>query len=141
MTSGIQVAMNTLGGAIAVYGIICAFLLKETPGELGLLPDNKPLDEGNVLAVGADDVEWTLADILKKKQFWFVSVGWGMELLGVVGFISIAVSYMISQGVPQTQAVWAMSIVGIVQLFSGFLSGVIDQKVGPLKTSILLFVV
>lgn len=137
---GIQRAMLIFGALIALYGVVSIWGLKETPQECGLLPDNMPLDQGNVEMVGSDDAELPLKGILKKGKFWGLSIGWGLELLGTIGFISIAVTYMMMHGVTQNRAIFAMAIVGVVQLLSSVISGFIDQKIGPLKTSWFLFI-
>lgn len=59
-------------------------------------------------------------------------------MFAIIGFITIAVTYMITRGVPQPTAMAAVSICGIVQFFISNLAGVIDQKIGPVKTSLLV---
>lgn len=137
--NGIKTAMMTFGIITAVYGIISIWGLKETPEEAGLLPDNMPLDKGDTSAIGIKDEYWKFKTILKKKNFWYVSIGWGLELLGTIGFITIAVSYMVMQGIAIERAIFAMGVNGIIQFFTSTISGFIDQKIGPLKTSIFIF--
>ena len=52
-------------------------------------------------------------------------------MFAIIGFITIAVTYMISRGVPQPTAMAAVSVCGIVQFVASILAGVIDQKIGP----------
>lgn len=137
-SSGFEKAMIAYGAFTIAYGIISKLWLKETPQEVGLLPDNMPIEVSGSSKIEFDDVVWNFREVMKKKNFWFVSLGWGMELLATVGFITIAVPYMLMHGVPQPNAIWAMSLLGVIQFVISTGSGFVDQKIGPVKTSIVI---
>ena len=137
-SGGYKTAMFGYGAITAVYGILSFFWLKEAPQEAGLMPDNMPADTDKGPKLALNDEKWGFKDVLSKKQFWFASLAWGLVLLGTVGFITIAVPYMLMHGTPQPRALWGMSLLGVIQFVISTCSGFVDQKIGPVKTGVIL---
>ena len=120
------------------YGVSSIFWLRETPQEVGLLPDNKPVDQELEKIMATQRRGWSSKEMLRCKKWWFSSLGWSATMFAIIGFITIAVTYMLSRGVPQPIAMAAVSACGVVQFVSSNIAGVIDQKIGPVKTSLLV---
>lgn len=136
-SGGPKKAAMVTGVIMIVYGIISLFWLKETPQEVGLLPDNmtEPLPDRNLGA------SWTRKDVFTCKSWWLAAIGWGLIILAVNGFISIGVSYLLARGVAPERTTFAISIMGICQVIFSVVSGFIDQKIGPKKTSIIVLAI
>lgn len=134
----VKAASLVTGLLLVAYGVSSIFWLRETPQEVGLLPDNKPVDAELEMIMATREGGWSAREMLRCKKWWFVSLGWSATMFAIIGFITIAVTYMISRGVPQPTAMAAVSVCGIVQFVASILAGVIDQKIGPLKTSLLV---
>lgn len=134
----VKVASLVTGLLLVAYGVSSIFWLRETPQEVGLLPDNKPVDAELEKIMATQKGGWSAKEMLRCKKWWLSSVGWSATMFAIIGFITIAVTYMISRGVPQPMAMAAVSVCGIVQFVSSNIAGVIDQKIGPVKTSLLV---
>ena len=134
----VKIASLVTGLLLVAYGVSSIFWLRETPQEVGLLPDNKPVDAELERIAATQKGGWSAREMLRCKKWWFGSLGWSATMFAIIGFITIAVTYMITRGVPQPTAMAAVSICGIVQFFISNLAGVIDQKIGPVKTSLLV---
>lgn len=134
----VKSASLVTGLLLAAYGVSSIFWLRETPQEVGLLPDNKPVDAELEKIIATQRGGWSAREMLRCRKWWFGSLGWSATMFAMIGFITIAVTYMLSRGVPQPTAMAAVSICGIVQFIASNVAGFIDQKVGPLKTSLLV---
>ena len=102
------------------------------------MPDNKPIDAEFEMLMATQRGGWSAREMLRCKKWWFGSLGWSFTSFSILGFVTIAVTYMLSRGVPQPMAMAAISVCGIVQVVASILAGVIDQKIGPLKTSLMV---
>lgn len=146
--SNVKIAMASVGGFMLLYGIINLFLMKETPQEAGVFPDNRAPEAGEF----SEEEEaprlstdknargnMTYGDALKQKRLWLIAAGWGFMLVALLGLTFIGVSYMLERGVSNDKAVAAVSICGLIQFFISLLSGILDQKFGPVKTAVFFF--
>lgn len=134
----VKAASLVTGLLLVAYGISSIFWLRETPQEVGLLPDNKPVDAELEKIMATQKGGWTSREMLRCKKWWLGSLGWSATMFAIIGFITIAVTYMLSRGVPEPMAMAAVSACGVVQFVASNISGVIDQKIGPVKTSLLV---
>ena len=134
----VKAASLVTGLLLVAYGVSSIFWLRETPQEVGLLPDNKPVDQELEKIMATQRRGWSSKEMLRCKKWWFSSLGWSATMFAIIGFITIAVTYMLSRGVPQPIAMAAVSACGVVQFVSSNIAGVIDQKIGPVKTSLLV---
>lgn len=146
--SDIKTAMAAVGGFMLLYGIVNLFLMKETPQEAGLYPDNqKPAPTGKLQKTedrenaneSVCEEKLTYAGALKQRRLWLIAAGWGFMLVALLGLTFIGVSYMLERGVSDDAAVAAVSVCGLIQFFISILSGILDQKFGPVKTAIFFF--
>lgn len=134
----VKAASLVTGLLLVAYGVSSIFWLRETPQEVGLLPDNKPVDAELEKIMATQKGGWTSREMLRCKKWWLGSLGWSATMFAIIGFITIAVTYMLSRGVPEPMAMAAVSACGVVQFVASNISGVIDQKIGPVKTSLLV---
>ncbi|MBR2562111.1 MAG: MFS transporter [Eubacterium sp.] len=135
-SSNVKTAGLVTGASMIAYGVASIFWLKETPEQCGLQPDNMPLDaELEKLSARNAEKGWKIRNVFSCKKWWLSTVGWGLVLLAIEGFIAIAVTYMLSRGIEMPTVVKAISAMGIIQFACSNISGVIDSKVGVVKTS------
>lgn len=138
--SGVKTAMGAIGAVMILYGIVNCFLMKETPAEYGLLPDNMPPSEDDRQAAKSPvRPTLTYSQALRQPKLWFIAAGWGFMLLALLGLTFISVSYMLERGVSNEMAMTAVAICGVIQFFLSLLSGMLDQRLGPVKTAFCFF--
>ncbi len=134
---GFNVALLIYSAALVVMGIVSIFWVKNKPSDAGLYPDNNPNEE---IVANTYVSEWTFAKLLKNKQAWVVMIGFGCWTLATVGAVSQVVGFGIFRGFAPPQAVNLMAIGGVVSAVISIISGIIDQKWGTKKTSILYLI-
>lgn len=142
-TSGVQNAMFLFAGLLLVYGIASIFWLKETPEEAGCLPDNKPMtDEERKMFVAAANVKtnWTYGKLLKNYKVWCIGLGWGIELAAFIIIGNSAIPHFMGMGIPLERIVAVTSVVGILSCICSIVSGIMDDKIGLLITTAIVFV-
>lgn len=139
---------NKLGGdyrpfyvAIAVLiVIICVIVavgLKDTPEEAGLYPDgadHPPVSEG------VEEIKLTVLEVLKQKKAWQLIISYGaFQFIINACMGSMAVRYIFLGG-PEVwmQAVVWLSVGAILGIPMSYVFGLLDDKVGSVKASIIL---
>ncbi len=135
---GMAKGMTVTGVAAIIIGILAYFVIRNTPQELGVYPDNVSKEvyetEYADLEEGASS-RWTVAKLLKTKEMWLVAFIVGINQLVTTGVMSQMVPRNMEFGFSQTQAVSLMTVCALVGLVGSFGFGFIDQKLG-VKTAI-----
>lgn len=127
-------------GALLIYGIIMILLgiasifwIRETPQEIGLYPDNNPEYKAPETFVS----KWTFSNLLRNKSAYLVTFSFGLSFLACIAAVSQLVPFAQFREFSLSQSLTIMSVGGIVSALISFISGVIDQKWGTKKTTIL----
>lgn len=138
---GITNAMIIFGFVLIAYGVVSIFWLKETPQEVGLMPDNMPMSEEEqqaMVAAANAKSTWSYRQLLKCPKFWCVSLGWGFQLIGLATLAGVVVGAMMGFGLPYETVITVASIMGYLTVISSVGSGLMDTKFGVMKTNILI---
>ena len=129
-------------GAI-VLGIIGLVLVRNTPQECGMYPDNVTREvyereyfQGN----SEDNGGWTAGKLLRTKELWLCALIIGINQLVTTGVMSQLVVRNTSLGFSQEAAVGLMTVCAIIGVCGSYLFGAIDQKFG-VKKAIILFLI
>lgn len=141
-TKGFLSIVWFLGGLMVVVGIISWFWVRDTPEEVGLDPDNTPLSEAEKQqdyfrqqTQQEAKKRWPLKEILKNRTAWLIAVIFGMFLLFTSGMASTLVAFSLEAGYSQAEAIKIMSYTSVVCLVGSIVSGALDTKFGPKKTT------
>ena len=133
--------INTQGAI--VLGIIGLVLVRNTPQECGMYPDNVTREvyereyfQGN----SEDNGGWTAGKLLKTKELWLCALIIGINQLVTTGVMSQLVVRNTSLGFSQEAAVGLMTVCAIIGVCGSYLFGAIDQKFG-VKKAIILFLI
>ena len=129
MAGGMTVT-GIFGIVIAIIGFI---LVRNTPQERGMYPDNvskevyereyADMSEGN-------KSRWTVASLLKTKEMWIVAIIIGINQLVTTGVMSQMVPRNIELGFSQPKAIALMTVCALVGVVGSYGFGWIDQKFG-----------
>ena len=126
---------------VALFAVICIFVCKVTPEEVGAFPDNEPMEESRyeLWKKELDEYKspWTVKKLVREKMFWFSSVGLGLMWMVTVAIVSQLVLRLMEVGYSNETAVWYLSIVGFFGLFGSYFWGWIDQKIGTKKAAMI----
>jgi len=129
---GIGVACLIVGIVVVIFGIVTFFWIKDYPEEVGAYPDN--LKEGSeILSAQLEEVRsykspFTIKVLLKDKDMWLMSLGFGMLWMVTVGIVSQFIPRMLSVGYDLSKALMMLTIASIIGLFGSYFWGWLDQK-------------
>ena len=138
---GISTSHVIMGCVMIVLGIVSFFWVKDDPSEVGAYPDNLP-DGAEAFQRQMKEMQeykspFTVAKLLKDKDMWLISVGFGMLWMVTVGVVSQFVPRMISVMAPvigpeaaQKKAFMMLTIAALVGIAGSYFWGWLDQKVG-----------
>lgn len=137
---GITAAMCEWAGFIILYGIVGLFWIREYPAQAGLSPDNMPLtdkEQAEFAASANAKGSWKILDVLLSPKIMLATIGWGLQSMGLMGVMTVAVSILTSSGLAESVAVALVSIGGIANFVGSNISGVIDSKCGLMKSAMI----
>lgn len=139
--SNIVVAISVMGCAIIVVGILTLIFIKETPEEVGCYPDNDPYVAELLKQQEAEESESGAvgyAQALKNPKTWLFGIAYGCFGLATVGIMSQLVSFFTeTKGYEMQTALNVVTIAAVIGIVGSILWGVVDQKIGTKKTSII----
>lgn len=137
---GIRTGVLPIAIATMLLGIVCLLFVKNTPQEIGMLPDNVGEEEYkreyDVKDDLADDGGWTTGKLLKTPMVWGVAVATGIYNIATGCLVSNMVSRNLEMGLSQELAVGMMTVVALVGIFGSWIVGVFDEKWGTKKAMI-----
>lgn len=138
---GFANGLSLLAIIAIVLGIVGLVLVRNTPQEAGMYPDNvsREVYEREYFQGSAeDDGGWTVGKLLKTKEMWLCALIIGINQLVTTGVMSQLVVRNTGIGFTQEAAVGLMTVCALIGVVGSYAFGAIDQKLG-VKKAILLF--
>lgn len=139
--SNIAIAISIMGGAIIVVGILTQIFIKETPEEAGCYPDNDPYVAELLKQTGGEQGEvstMTYREALKNPKTWVFGVAYGFFGLATLGVMSQLVGFFqTTKGYDFQAALNVVTIAAVIGIVGSILWGIVDQRIGTKKTSII----
>lgn len=149
----ITVAIGTLGykagmGVCSIFaivlGVIGLLMIRNTPQERNMLPDNVTPEVYATEYSGADSIEdqdcgWTVKKLLKCKELWLCALITGLNQLVTTGVMSQLVVRN-SEFYDISFCVTLMTVCALVGIVGSYIFGWLDQKYG-IKFSIRTYLV
>lgn len=131
---GLVPAFMIIGSVIVLFGVSLLFWIKDYPEEAGAYPDNLPPQDGISHVTGAElemyKSPFTLKRLMKDKDMWLISLGFGMLWMVTVGIVSQFVPRMISVGYTQNDALMLLTVSALIACPGSYFWGWLDQKAG-----------
>lgn len=136
---GIQNAVVLPAVLVCVLGLAGLLLIRNTPQERGINPDNVS-DEIYRMEYFNEETDedggWTVKRLLSRKTFWLVAVAsGGFQFVSTVIITQLVVRNQ-EVGFTQAQAVGIMTILAFAGIGGSWIIGALDQKIGTKKTMI-----
>ncbi|MBP3900227.1 MAG: hypothetical protein J6D53_02030, partial [Blautia sp.] len=143
---GISTSHIIMGAVMALLGVVTFFWVKNEPSEVGAYPDNLP-DGAEAYKAQLREMQsykspFTVGRLLKDKDMWLISVGFGMLWMVTVGVVSQFVPRMVSVMAPeigpeaaQGKALLMLTIAALVGILGSYFWGWLDQKIGTKPAS------
>lgn len=140
---GMAKGMTVTGVAAIVIAIIAFIIIRDTPQERGVFPDNvtEEVYKKEYADLSSENTSrWTVAKLLQTKEMWIVSLIIGINQLVTTGVMSQMVPRNMELGFTQERAVFLMTVCALIGLAGSYGFGFIDQKLG-VKTAIRGFLI
>lgn len=136
---GIQNAVILPAVLVCILGLAGLLLIRNTPGERGINPDNVS-DEVYRTEYFQEETDedggWTVKKLFSRKTFWLVAVAsGGYQFVSTVIITQLVVRNQ-EVGFTQAQAVGIMTILAFAGIAGSWIIGALDQKLGTRKTMI-----
>lgn len=131
-----------------VLAVIVFAFIKNNPEEAGAYPDNDRSISREQLQREFEAAEeykknspWTLGRVLRTPQTWLIGIGWGLPMLVGGGTIALLVPTLASFGHDPMFGVMLLSSMWPMGILGHYLIGVIDQKLGTKRATIVVVTV
>ena len=137
---GIAVSSVICGVVAAVVGVIGAVMLRNTPQERGINPDNvsdRVYETEYDTSEASDNGGWTTVKLLCTKELWLAAITTGFFQICSVGVMSQLVLRNVELGFSQQTAMNVMTVLALGGVVGSWLVGIIDDAIGTKKTMIL----
>lgn len=135
---GIHFTFSVIGIVIIAFGTISVFWVKNYPEEVGAYPDNIKQDINRGEEKENTYVSpYTIKKLMRDKDFWCITLGFGMLWMVTVGIVSQFVARMVSVGYGQAQALQFLTIASVIGIFGSYFWGWLDQKIGTKLASVI----
>ena len=151
---GMPMGSVICGGVAAVVGVIGMALLRDTPKERGLYPDNVTEAEFKANYSSAppelDNSGWTTGKLLRTKETWLCALSTGFLMLAQMGIMTQLVSppfpaapapdlvaRNIEVGIAPDLAVSVMSAIAVIGIIGAVIFGRILFRLGIKKAGVL----
>ena len=144
---GLNTGYGIVGIIFIILAIICIFVYKETPEEVGEYPDGDPnyYEEGSarevVEAMKHYKSPFTVKRLLSIKETWLIGFGSAIAYMACMSFVASAIPTLLGYGYEMSFASTFFAVCGIIAFVGSFLFGLLDQKAGPKKAFIVFFIV
>ena len=119
-----------------------AILLRNTPKERGLYPDN--VDEAEFRANYSaappemDNIGWTTGKLLRTKETWLCVLSTGLLMLIQMGIMTQLVARNMEVGMNQAMATGVMSAIAVIGIIGSVIIGGIVFKMGIKKAGVMV---
>lgn len=140
---GMAKGMTVTGVAAIVIAVVAFLIIRDTPQECGVYPDNVSEDIYKKEYADLNEENksrWTVSTLLKTKEMWIVALIIGINQLVTTGVMSQMVPRNMELGFTQERAVFLMTVCALIGLAGSYGFGFVDQKLG-VKTAIKAFLV
>lgn len=135
----IGTAVVPIGVAAVILGVLGLILIRDTPQERNMNPDNVSdavYAEEYDTADSVSESGWTVGKLLRTRELWLAAITTGAFQICSVGVMSQLVLRNVELGFTQQQAMNVMTVLALGGVVGSFLVGVIDEKFGTKKTMI-----
>lgn len=143
-TLGYKMGMGVCSIFAIVLGVIGLLLIRDTPQEMGILPDNvtpevfaREYSDAN--SIEDQDCGWTVKKLLKCKELWLCAIITGLNQLVTTGVMSQLVVRN-SEFYDTSFCVTMMTVCALIGIVGSYIFGWLDQKFG-IKFSIRTYLI
>ena len=132
---GVRAALWIFGAALLIMGFVSIFWVKNNPADVGLTPDNLPVEtETN----GIVDRSYKFSEVMTTPYVWLIIAIYGLLNCSVIACVAQLINYIQDRGmVGMDTAGVVMSVGALGGIAGGFIISFMDQKLGTRRATII----
>lgn len=130
---GIAGGFTVIGIVVIIFAVVCFFIYRDAPEQMGLTPDNMPMTEDEIKASRAKfeqtepvRITW----LLRQWNFWVDAIIFGLLGMACAGLVSQFVTGLTQAGIEEERAVFLFAVSAIIAMAMSYLFGWLDVKIG-----------
>ncbi|MCR5667378.1 MAG: MFS transporter [Eubacterium sp.] len=135
------IAYIAIGIICFAFGIISIFWVKNTPEEVGAIPDNEEMDPQlakELMERQAQEAKkLTTGVILKNRNTWMIGLGLGFLWMTTIGLVSNFITHLIACEVDYSFAVGMLTFAALIGIVGSYIWGILDLKIGTKKACLI----
>ena len=120
-----------LGAATGTVWLLLALLVRTRPEDVGLWPDGAPEPLSGMPADGAGERSLTRREAVRTRAFWLLLAASSLIALGIVGFQTNWLPFLLETGFSVAQASAGIAVYGLVSGLSRPVWGLLAERVPP----------
>lgn len=124
-----------------ILAVLMLLAIKEYPEQAGVYPDNEPITEeekaANLALLANYKSEFTIKKLFATKDMWLLVITFGLMFIGLLGAMTQMIPRLTAIGMDINTAIAWLSVVSIISLPASVIWGIIDQKIGTKKTTVI----
>ena len=120
-----------LGAATGTVWLLLALLVRTRPEDVGLWPDGAPEPLSGMPAAGAGERSLTRGEAVRTRAFWLLLAASSLIALGIVGFQTNWLPFLLETGFSAAQASAGIAVYGLVSGLSRPVWGLLAERVPP----------
>jgi len=140
-TFGIQNAYAVCGAFASALGLLAIIWVRDTPEEVGAYPDNEPLSRerlaANLVEFSQHKSPFTIPVLLRDRDMWLISLGYGVLWLVDIGVVSQLVPRLVAIGYDRSTAIWMFTTAAFFCAIFSYVWGWLDVRIGTRRTAIV----
>lgn len=129
---------------VIIFGIATWFWIRNAPEEIGLLPDNEPVNPNDKITsemeaegIKKAEKEWTIKNLLKNRNTWCIGIGQGLQWLAIVGIVSQLIPRFVAEcGYSVERATLMLSVAAALGILGSYFWGWLDLKISTKRACI-----
>lgn len=131
---GVRAGLWIFGIALIIMGIISIFWVRNSPADVGLTPDNLPVENELTNVI---DKSYRFSEVVKTPYVWLIIAIYGLLNCSVIACVAQLINYIQDRGsVGIDTAGIVMSVGAIGGIAGGFIISFMDQKLGTRRATI-----
>lgn len=130
---GFKGSYSVLGVIVIIMAAIVAVATKDRPQDLGMNQDG-----ADVAPVEEAEKTMSFKEVFSEKRAWLLTFSYGLLSFVIVGVMAFFTIHMMNSGVETNTYLLALSVGSLLGFPLSYILGVIDDKLGTAKASIVL---
>ena len=124
---------------VVVMAPLAAFVVRQRPSDMGLLPDGASFSANRASNAGGGDDGWSLANAVRTPTFYIVAAAFSMAFATLGAVLIHVVPFLEDQGYSRTTAGLILGLVSGIGVLGKIASGYLADRMSPRLVTATVF--